>query len=427
MRRGRVTGSALLPSANGIGYRPAFVLDNGGITSVFPAPVPAGSISRINVFGDNLSWTRGSHAFKFGGEVRFGSGDDAFVDVGVTPNATFGAGGVAVTGFSNTNIPGIGANQTAAQNLLINLAGSLANVQQRFYTTGGENPVYQAIEPGKHADGDIFQREFSAFFKDDWKIRPNLTLNLGVRYEYYGVPWLSANNQGGGTPAVVGGTSGLFGLSGTSFADLYQPGHLTGSLTHIEFVGPRSPNPDKQIYEDDWNNFAPAVGLSWNIPYFERRTILRMGYGLGYEKVPLFVVGNTVGLTPGTVAPTSFTSTQYLDLSRVNLPLTPVGTPLDPIPLTARNSPIGIFDSNLRTGYVQNWNLSVQRDLPGNASLEVRYVGSKGTKLVRQIDINEANIFESGVLDAFLVTQAGGNAPLLDQIFNGLNLAPWVS
>jgi hypothetical protein len=55
-------------------------------------------------------------------------------------------------------------------------------------------------------------------------------------------------------------------------------------------------------------------------------------------------------------------------------------------------------------------------------SLDVRYLGSKGTKLVRQIDINEVNIFESGVLDAFLETQAGGNSALLDRIFNGLNL-----
>ena len=92
------------------------------------------------------------------------------------------------------------------------------------------------------------------------------------------------------------------------------------------------------------------------------------------------------------------------------------------MPLTDRNQAIGVFDSNLRTGYVQNWNLSVQRELPGKMSLDVRYLGSKGTKLVRQIDINEVNIFESGVLEAFLVTQAGGNSPLLDQMFNGLNL-----
>jgi hypothetical protein len=416
-------GKALLPVVDGIGYRPNFT---GGVANVFSigppfGGVPAGSISRLNVFGNNLSWVSGRHTFKFGGDVRFGSGDDAFVDTGVTPTATFGAGGVAVTGIQN--ISGIGQNQATAQNLLINLSGSLQAVMQRFYTSGGANPVYEEIKQGRHADGDIFQREFSAFFKDDWRVRPDLTLNFGIRYEYYGVPWLSANNQGGGTPSVVGGSNGLFGLSGTSFADLYQPGHLNGTLTRIEFVGPRSPNPDRQLYKDDWNNFAPAAGLSWHIPYFGRdKTVLRMGYGLGYEKLPLFIVGNTVGLTPGTVAPTQFTSNQYLDLSRIRLPLSAVGTPLDPVPLTDRNQPIGIHDSNLRTGYVQNWSLSVQRELPGRMSLDVRYLGSKGTKLVRQVDINEVNIFESGILEAFLMTQSGGNSPLLDRMFNGLNL-----
>jgi hypothetical protein len=418
-------GKAWLPVADGIGYRPNFA---GGLASVFPVGgnlggVPAGSISRLNVFGDNVSWAAGRHTFKFGGEVRFGSGDDAFVDIGVTPTAMFGAGSVAVTGLAPANVPGIGANQGTAQNLLINLSGSLQQYMQRFYTSGGSNPVYEPIREGRHADGDIFQREFSAFLKDDWKVRPNLTLNVGIRYEYYGVPWLSANNQGGGTPSVVGGSRGLFGWSGSSFADLYQPGPQKGPLTAIEFVGPKSPNRDKQIYKDDWNNFAPSAGLSWRIPYFGAdKTVLRMGYGVGYEKLPLFVVGNTVGLTPGTVAPTQFTSPQYLDLSRIRLPLSPAGTPLVAVPLTDRNQPFGIFDTDLRTGYVQNWSLYVQRELPGRMSLDFRYAGSKGTKLVRQIDINEVNIFESGVLEAFVVTQAGGNSPLLDRMFNGLNL-----
>src|SRR5262249_23092156 len=151
----------------------------------------------------------------------------------------------------------------------------------------------EAIKQGRHADGDIFRREFSVFFKDDWNMRRDLTLNVGIRYEYYGVPWSSANNQGGGTPSVVGGSQGLFGWSGSRFADIYKPGPQKGPLTTIEFVGPRSPKPDKQLYKDDWNNFAPAIGLSWHIPYFgPGKTVLRVGYGLGYEKIPLFVFGN---------------------------------------------------------------------------------------------------------------------------------------
>ena len=62
----------------------------------------------------------------------------------------------------------------------------------------------------------------------------------------------------------VGNGAGVFGISGTSFADLFQPGRQAGSPTVIELVGKNSPNPNKQIYKDDYNNFGPAIGLSWS-------------------------------------------------------------------------------------------------------------------------------------------------------------------
>jgi hypothetical protein len=76
----------------------------------------------------------------------------------------------------------------------------------------------------------------------------------------------------------------------------------------------------------------------------------------------------------------------------------------------------------LRTPYVQNFNVSLQRELFKDTLLEVRYVGNTGSKLIRGFDVNEVNIFNTGILEAFNITQAGGNAPLLDTIFRGLNL-----
>ena len=76
----------------------------------------------------------------------------------------------------------------------------------------------------------------------------------------------------------------------------------------------------------------------------------------------------------------------------------------------------------MRSPYIQNWSLSLQREVASNMTLDVRYLGSKGTKLYGGVPLNDANIFENGILDAFNVTRAGGNAPLLDKMLNGLNL-----
>ncbi len=76
----------------------------------------------------------------------------------------------------------------------------------------------------------------------------------------------------------------------------------------------------------------------------------------------------------------------------------------------------------MKQPYVQNWNVSIGREIKPGLVLDVRYVGSKGTKMLRGTNINENNIFENGILNAFLTTEAGGNSPLLNQIFNGLNI-----
>ncbi|PYS29492.1 MAG: hypothetical protein DMG11_08800, partial [Acidobacteria bacterium] len=163
--------------------------------------------------------------------------------------------------------------------------------------------------------------------------------------------------------------------------------------------------------------------LSWSIPYFGRdKTILRMGYSVGYERNALRLVDIVSGDQPGLSTTRYLFSQDLLTLADVRLPLTPTEQPLETVPLTDRQQTVRSFDTNLRTPYVQNWNLTIERQLPGNFGLEVRYVGSKGTKLLRAINLNEVNIFENQILDAFQVTQAGGSAPLFDRIFNGLNL-----
>jgi carboxypeptidase family protein len=405
-------GKAVMPTASGQIYIPDF----DDITDpIDQSNDPQGRISPFYTFTDTLTWQRGRHGFKGGVEFRFAS-TNGFNSFTVLPRANIGAGGASISGLPIS----LGQNQATAENLLNNLTGSLESVTQAFNAPGGPNPVFLAGE-GKQRTWRT--REFSWFFKDDFKVTPNLTLNLGVRYEFYGVPY-EANGK---TAGVGGGSARLFGWSGGSFNDIFQPGARKGEDALVQLVGKNSPNVDVDLYNPDWNNFAPAVGFSWAIPFLgANKTVLRAGFGMGYERNSLRILDVVAGDQPGLRTLTTFAQSSYLDLTRVALPLTPAGNPLDPIPLTDRTQTIRAYDANLRTAYTQNWNLTIQRELYKDFLLDVRYVGSKGSKLVRGANINEANIFTGAfgetLLDAFNAVRAGGESVLLDRLFNGVRL-----
>jgi hypothetical protein len=398
-----------LPKAGSTSYIPVFNLVSSVVVT---DDDPVRLFSPFYQFVDNVTWIRGKHAFKGGVDVRFPS-TNSFNSSDVMPRVNFGTGGAPVLNLER--IAGIGQNLASARNMLNDLSGSVASVVQALNATGGANPEYV---PGLYKYRHWKRKELAMFFKDDFKVTPNLTLNIGVRWEYYGVPY----DPNGRTASLEGGSGSIFGLSGTTFADLYQPGRLNGSLTRVNLIGPNTANPSTKLYNEDYNNFAPAVGLSWALPWFQRKTVFRAGYGVAYERQSLRLVDVVSGDQPGLRERVVYNQAAYLDLRGARLPLTPQGVPLETIPVTDRSQIVRVFDQGLRTPYIQNWNATLQREVGKGMVVEARYVGSKATKLLRGADVNERNIFENGILDAYLVTQAGGNAPLLDRIFNGLNI-----
>src|SRR5436190_23997847 len=204
---------------------------------------------------------------------------------------------------------------------------------------------------------------------------------------------------------------------------MYQPGLSRGSLTQIQLIGKESPNPNVSLYSANPINFAPVVGVSWSIPYFGKdKTVLRAGYSVSYERNALILTDDISGDEPGLSSDTLFTSNNFLNLRNIRLPLAPIEAPLGTVPVTDRAKAVWSFDNQLRSPYTQNWNLTIQRELPGGVTFDVRYVGTKGTKLIRTVNMNEVNIFENGILEAFKITQAGGRAPLFDRLFAGFNL-----
>ena len=400
------SGNSVLPHA---GSQPFFFIFSTVTNTYTSNNAPQGRISPLYQYSDTMTWLKGRHAFKGGFEARFDS-SNGYNSFYVLPGATTGAGNVSYQNIST--IAGIGTNLTQAQNMLGDLSGSLSNWIQAFNSAGGKNPTYI---PGEPVQRTWRQREYNGFFKDDWKVTPQVTMNLGLRYEYYSPPF-EANGK---SLIPVNGTAGAFGISGTSYAQAFQPGVQAGSLTQLELVGPGSPNPNTPVYKPDYTTFLPAVGVSWS-PRKDNKTVIRAGYAMSSDRNSLRNADTEVGSNPGMNSTITFTSAGLMNLSNVGVPFSPTAAAVATVPLTDRTQTLRVFDTGLRNQLYQNWNISVQRQISKDSVLSVRYVGTKGTRLLSGVDLNSDEIFKNGFLNAFNVTRAGGNAPLFDKLFAGL-------
>ena len=211
------------------------------------------------------------------------------------------------------------------------------------------------LSGGRSARGDsrrgTFQNSHGAFVQDTLRWRPNITFNLGLRWDYYG---------------VIDEERKRF-----SNLDLAQGLVLTG--------------PSK-LYNSDWNNFSPRIGVAWDISG-NAKTVIRAGWGLFYDAFSQdFFVGQLPFNTfnPGPAYNPIGPSAILFSFSTV--PQIQSGVP---IYTDFLDSDVFAVDRNLRTPYVQNYNLNIQRELFRNAVLQVGYVGSHGTKLFRYRDINQ--------------------------------------
>ena len=419
-------------------------------------------------YADTLSWTRGAHAFKFGGELRvnssdrFGSAPGTFFGTptlarpifGDIPNTTpgntstgIGNTNPAMSGLQSTAAVGTNSNATNARTLMSYLAGSVSNITMAYFLTNPNQVDFANItDPTKNRWSDyrdealphtLFkQNEFNAFVKDSWKITNDLTLHLGVRWDYTGVPYLG----NGLTVGAVGGGGAAFGVSGRDFTGWMNPG-IRADVTSFQFVGPGSNNPNEGLYPNDYNNFSPGVGFAWQLPWFgEGRTIVNGGYQITYQGGGRFnALQDSIAAPPGsTLTGTPAWNGVYKDLTDVNAANIPVPfsvLPMQPTPLVGpRNSTLQIWDPNYVTPYVQNLTLSVTRTMNRNITLDLRYVGTLSRKNFTTLALNTNNYLYNGLLDALTRVRAGTELTktaadpkdLLNQIYNGVNICSTV-
>jgi trimeric autotransporter adhesin len=287
-------------------------------------PTPSRSLIQTYTFSDSVVWSHGKHNWRFGGDYRpllqsFRSAKNAAGTFTFTGYATAEyAGGVQV--------PGTGSD----------FADFLLGLPQQTTLQSGTNAY------------NFRATSYDAFVQDDWRIRANLSLLLGVRYEYYG-PYTEANNDIANLDVAPGFTAAVPVLPG-------QTGPFNGVF------------PDSLI-RPDHNDWAPRIGIAWK-PF--NKTVVRTGYGINYNLAQYGNIIQNFAFQP----PFAETVTNVSELAS---PLTLADGFPAVVPGTITNN--FAVNPNYKLAYVQLWNIDIQRELPGNWLLNVDYNGSKGTRL----------------------------------------------
>lgn len=351
-----------------------------GFTS-FTTPISTayeqGRNSPVDEYTDNMTWIRGAHTFKGGADVRH-IDQYGYNASGIFPTVTFGTtnNNAPPSSVSPANISA--ADLTRFQSFYNDLLGRVSQVAQTFYTD------LKNFQPaGTDVVRNYLFNDMGLFFQDDWKIRRNLTLNIGLRWEYFGIP-----HEANGFQGTVSNINTLAQQNWNNQISIQQAG---------------------QWYNKDWNNFAPRFGFAWD-PTGHNKWVIRGNYGIFYDRQVGATTSLTDSNTPG-FADTSgitFPNSNGGDFraSTAGLPLpvhaaAPLLTPPD-----TRAGSIVLFNPNLRTGYVHEYSINVQRQFWTSSVIEVGYLGSRGVKLFMDRDLNQPNVYASGFLGAFQELQA---------------------
>jgi hypothetical protein len=330
------TGQLSLPEVDFDG-----VYDNLGATGY---SIPRGRTSQSFQILDNFTWLRGRHTVKFGGEYRRII-VDSFNNNLSRGQLEFGYSVFGSQGSGNCPFTGSEIIYCSDEGVT-----TLANLYL--------GAPYSALANSGVTQRTTYNNGLSFFGQDDFRVAPTFTLNLGLRWEYFG-PISEAHNL---------------------LSNLGADGNLA-------MVGTDGVN---GAYARDLNNFGPRIGFSWNP---RTSIVVRGGYGIYYDYVPqdLLIANFTTsaGLTQNPIGPLPIYPFQF-NANAFN-GSTPGAVFTLSTPPCAYPCDIFVTPRNFATPYAQNWNFNLEQELSKAFALQLGYVGSKGTKLVRLMDLNQAN------------------------------------
>jgi Carboxypeptidase regulatory-like domain/TonB dependent receptor-like, beta-barrel len=343
----------------------------GGVVIGTSPTIDVKAVSPSTTLADTLSVTHGKHNIRAGGEFRYSENN------------------YVLNFFTRGQIQFLNFTSFLQGNAFVSVFGSgLGNRSLRAH-------------------------DYNFFVQDDWKVTPKLTLNLGLRYELDMPPYDTRGRIATFDPSLY--VPRPLAVAGTPIGPPIG-GYVQAGNVIPEYDLPGVPNVDKRVVNSlDPNNFAPRVGFAYS-PLDSGRMVVRGGYGIFYSRTsfqyitlnviapPTYVFGARVGVP----APIPFSDPFFAAPSASQFPTLVPGVALSGT----------LFDRNIRTPYLQQYNFNVQYEIFKDYLFEAAYVGTHGVNLFRQVGINQAQLVPVGgsiinaVTGALITTNTPANAAL---------------
>jgi hypothetical protein len=338
------------------------------------------------------SWTKihHNHQIKWGIDVRRVR-DDLLQDQTFSPRGVITFGTLQTANQTCTNVPDVGPPAGCSGS-----SNGLANDMASFLL---DLPSQEARDVNTYFPA-LRQTQIFTYIADNWQVSPKLTVNLGVRWEYYGPP----------TPHFPAGFSN------------YNPSNNT-----LEIAGVGN-NPMDLGLQARYRYFSPRVGLAYRL---DSKTVVRSGFGISYTPFPdnnwmynFPVRANNQYVAPrgtdnygpaqlpGGIAPTF--QNGFPAPAPVIVPANGIIT--DPDPTTAQI----YVPLDYKNGYIETWNFAVQRQLPWNLSLDAAYVGGHGVRVAAAVNLNAGQIIGAGATGQPFYAKYGTTAAVT-QYFQGFS------
>jgi hypothetical protein len=293
-------------------------------------------------WADSLSWTTGRHTLKFGAEIR------RFQE-----NFLFDSSARGTNNFTPFYTAQTSVTASGVVNAVSGTGNAIADLLLGDVNTSSVSRSFAGIAASTVAG--LRQTSTNLFVQDDFRVRSNLTLNLGLRWEYNAPTTDKYNHLATFDPSIANNGS---------------------TLPYLRISTPQNPG----IYDAPKKEFAPRFGFAWTP--FGPKTVIRGGYGIFWDIKLLNVILNSALTAPFLTGYSFSQSTNGVpNISLANPYGGTSGGPAIPSASWVENP--------FKDGYVQQWNFNIQQALTSSMGLTVGYVGSKGTHLDRAYDYNE--------------------------------------